>query len=534
MEELTSLPGVGRKTANVVLGNAFDQNVGIVVDTHVTRLSNRLGLTSHKSDAVKIEKDLMQIVPQNEWTMFSHLLIHHGRQICQAQIRNARVCPLLPILSCRTEVHENEVKGQRHVSATARVQKMRSIEIILLLFAVVAALAFIANRMRVPYPLLLVVGGLLLGFVPHLPRIGIEPDYVFLLFLPPLLYYAALNTSWRDFAANARPISFLAVGLTLITTATVAAIAHFMLPGFSWPVAFVLGAIISPPDAIAATAIAERLRVPKRIVTILEGESLVNDAIALVAYKFAVGAVVTGYFSLPQATVQFVVVSVGGVAVGYVVGLIVAWIRPRLNDAAVEGAISLLTPYIAYIPAERLHVSGVLATVTCGLYMTRRLPHIVAPVVRMRTYAVWDTIVFLLNGLVFILIGLELPEILADLRGVLWHGLVRNALLISLAAIVVRIVWVFPATYIPRWLWKSVRERDPTSEIRRRGGCRVDRHARNRLAGGGTGAASGDQPRQSVSASRADPVHHIWRDPCDFARAGPDAAGHHSLLPRQR
>src|SRR5439155_6795264 len=231
---------------------------------------------------------------------------------------------------------------------------MHEIELILFLLMIVAALAYMARRVGVPYPLLLVVGGLGLGFVLHLPHIAIAPDYVFLVFLPPLLYYAALLTSWRDFAANARPIALLAVGLTLFTTVAVAAVAHYLLPGFGWAVAFVLGAIISPTDAIAATAIAHRMRVPKRIVTILEGESLVNDAIALVAYQFAVAAVMTGSFSLPIAAIQFCVASIGRIAIGFMAGWRIAWIRARLQDSAVEGMVSLLTPYLAYIQAHPL------------------------------------------------------------------------------------------------------------------------------------------------------------------------------------
>ena len=337
---------------------------------------------------------------------------------------------------------------------------MHSIEVILFLYIAIAALAFFARKLAIPYPLLLVIGGLALSRVPNLPGVTIAPDYVFLVFLPPLLYHAALLTSWRDFLANLRPIALLSIGLTLFTTIVVAAVAHAAIPGFSWPVAFVLGAIISPPDAIAAAAIAERLRVPKRIVTILEGESLVNDAIALVAYRFAVAATVGGAFSLPQATWQFLVVSIGGIAVGLVVGWIVTWVRPRVVDGSIEGMISLLTPYLAYLPAERLHLSGVLATVTCGLHVARRLPHIASPTMRIRGYAVWDSLTFLLNGLVFILIGFELPEILQGIGDIPTRALVGYAALISVAAILVRLFWVFPATYLPRVI-PAIRRRDP-------------------------------------------------------------------------
>jgi CPA1 family monovalent cation:H+ antiporter len=223
----------------------------------------------------------------------------------------------------------------------------------------------------------------------------------------------------------------------------------------------VLGAIISPPDAIAATAVAERLHVPKRIVTILEGESLVNDAIALVAYRFAVAAALSGIFSLPQAAWQFVVVSLGGIVLGLAVGFVITWIRPRVRDESIEGIVSLLTPYVAYLPAERLHVSGVLATVSCGLFVARRLSRIVSPTTRIRMYAVWDIITFLLNGLVFILIGFELPEILEGIGDIPTRTLISYAALISITAIVVRLMWVFPATYLPR-LIPTLRRRDPS------------------------------------------------------------------------
>jgi CPA1 family monovalent cation:H+ antiporter len=341
---------------------------------------------------------------------------------------------------------------------------MNAIETILMLYVAVAALAYAARRLAIPYPLLLVVGGLALSRVPNLPHVALEPNYVFLVFLPPLLYNAARLTSWRDFVFNLRPITLLAVGLTLFTTVAVAAVAHWLL-AFEWAPAFVLGAIVSPPDAIAATAVAERLRVPRRIVTILEGESLINDAIALVAYRFAVAATMSGHFSLPAATGQFVVAAIGGIAVGLAVGFIVAYLRPRIHDEPVEGLISLLTAYMAYLPAERLHVSGVLAAVTCGLYVARRIPHITTPTMRLRANAVWDLVTFLLNGLVFILIGFALQEILESLGPIPLPRLVAYAILISATAILVRVIWVVPAVYLPRWLSASLRKRDPVPPV---------------------------------------------------------------------
>jgi CPA1 family monovalent cation:H+ antiporter len=339
---------------------------------------------------------------------------------------------------------------------------MHPVEAILVLLVAAAAMAYVAGRVGVPYALMLVIGGLALGFVPGLPRVALEPQYVFVLFLPPLLYYAALQTSWRDFRANIRPISTLAFGLTLFTTAAVAAIAKWLIPDFDWPTAFVLGAIVSPPDAVAAAAVAQRLRVPKRVVTILEGESLLNDAAAIVAYRFAVAATLAGRFSAGGAAVRFVLVAVGGVAVGWAVGWVIAKIRPKIRDVSVETAFSLLTPFIAYLPAEHLGVSGVLAVVTTGLYLSRQYPRIVVPAARLRAYAVWDTLVFVLNCLVFVLIGLQLPAILERLKdGTSLRLLLTYGTIVSLATVLVRIAWVFPATVVPRWVWPSLRRDYP-------------------------------------------------------------------------
>jgi len=333
-------------------------------------------------------------------------------------------------------------------------------EIILGLLLVVAAVAWVANRLRIPYPILLVIGGLALSFIPRLPSVNLKPDHVFLLFLPPILYYAGLQTSWRDFRANIRPIALLAVGLVLFTTLAVAIAAHVII-GMSWATSFVLGAIISPPDAIAATAILQRLRVPRRVVTILEGESLVNDATALVIYRFAILAVVSGKFSLPWASVQFVLVSVGGVIIGLLAGMIIAWIRPRLRDSSVEHVVSLLTPYAAYLPAEWLHVSGVLAVVTCGIYIARRLGRITTAEIRLRAWAVWDTVIFLLNGLVFILIGLQMSNIVKQVPAGTLSQVIGWPVIISIVAILARFAWVPTVAYLPPVLFPVLRRLDP-------------------------------------------------------------------------
>ena len=361
---------------------------------------------------------------------------------------------------------------------------MPQLEIILGLLLAVAALATLATRLGVPYPILLVLGGSALGFVPGLPPVELDPELVFLLFLPPLLYVSALFTSWRDFRANVRPITLLAVGLVLMTTFVVASVAHTVV-GLPWGAAFVLGAIVSPTDAIAATSVAQRLGVPRRIVTILEGESLVNDATGIVAYRVAVAAVVTGAFSVWEAGLQFVVGAAGGVAAGFAVGWLVVWARRHLSeDPSVQNSISLLTPFVAYLAAEELphslwgllhdlfgvpgdlYFSGILAVVTTGLYLGRKGPYIISSGTRLQGYATWELITFLLNGLIFILIGLQLRSVVEGLNEYTAGQLVSYALLTSLTVILVRMVWVFPATYIPRWASRRIRERDPSPSWR--------------------------------------------------------------------
>ena len=335
-------------------------------------------------------------------------------------------------------------------------------EIFVGLLIAVAVLALLARRLHIPYPILFVLGGLLLGLIPKLPKVRLDPELVFLFFLPPLLFPAALFTSWRDFRYNIRPISLLAIGLVLFTTVAVAWLAHYFM---NLPLAagFVLGAIVSPPDAIAATAIADRLHIPRRIVTILEGESLVNDATALVAYRFAVAAVATGSFSLARAGSEFVAAGLGGILIGVAVGWLAAQFHKRVEDAPIEITVSLLTPFVAYLAAERIGTSGVLAVVTAGLYLGWRLPELLSFQTRLRGGPVWEMVEFLLNGFVFILIGLQLPEVLDALssNAIPIRQLVWYALLISLAVILIRILWVFPAAYLPRLLSHRLRQRDP-------------------------------------------------------------------------
>jgi monovalent cation/hydrogen antiporter len=338
---------------------------------------------------------------------------------------------------------------------------MHQAEIVVLLMMVATVLVVAAQKLELPYPVVLVVAGLALSFVPHLPAIQLQPDIVFYFFLPALLYPAALFTSWRDFRRNLRTILLLAIGLVLVTMATVAVMAHAIIPSLPWAAAFALGAITSPPDAIAATAVIRRLSVPHRIESILEGESLVNDATALVALQFALGALTSGAFSPAAASIRFVGVAVGGVGFGLLVGYVIRWVHRQLDDPPVQIMISLLTPFMAYLPAERLHMSGVLATVAAGIYLGWHSPTSVSARYRIQAFSFWQMVVFLLNGFVFISIGLQLPAILRELRGESLFTLIDEAALISVAVVVVRIAWVFVAAYLPRLLFKQIRARDP-------------------------------------------------------------------------
>jgi Na+/H+ antiporter len=329
------------------------------------------------------------------------------------------------------------------------------------LLVAVAAMLIAAPRLRVPYPILLVLGGLGLGFIPGLPELRINPDVILVGLLPPLLYGSAFFTSVTDLRANKQSIGLLSIGLVLMTTFGVAVVAHALIDGLSWPAAFVLGAIVSPTDPLAATAIARRLGVPRRIVAVIEGESLVNDGTALVAYRFAVVAVVSGTFSLGEAVAEFFVSVIGGVAVGLAVGWLVRQVRRRLDDPPAEITVSIFTGYLAYLPAEALGVSAVLAAVTVGLYMGWYTPELTNAEMRLRGQAVWELLLFVLNATLFIFIGVQLPSIVDDLSGVSTGQLVGYAVAISVTVVALRFLWVFPATYLPRIFSRRVREREP-------------------------------------------------------------------------
>jgi CPA1 family monovalent cation:H+ antiporter len=323
------------------------------------------------------------------------------------------------------------------------------------------ALLVLAPTLRVPYPILLVLGGLALAFLPGVPEFELPPELVLVAFLPPLLYASAFFTSIRDLRANVRPIGLLSIGLVAATMVGVAVVAHAVVDGLTWPAAFVLGAIVSPTDPIAATSIAHRLGVPRRLITIIEGESLVNDATALVFYRAAVAATATGVFSLWEAGGRLVLNAAAGIAIGLAVGYVVRRVRRVLNDAPTEITVALLTPFVAYLPAEALGVSAVLAAVTVGLYMGWYTPELTTPEVRLQGEAFWSILTFVLNAVLFIAVGLQLPTVLDGLDEWTTGELVTAAAAVCGAVLLIRMVLVYPFAYLPRLLFSRIRERDP-------------------------------------------------------------------------
>jgi CPA1 family monovalent cation:H+ antiporter len=333
-------------------------------------------------------------------------------------------------------------------------------ELILICLVAVALLAIAARKIRIPYPILLTMGGVVLALIPELPAIHLDPQLVFDLFLPPLIYPAAVYTSWRDFRTNLRPILFLAIGLVLLTMAAIAYLFHYLV-GLPLAVGFVFGAIISPPDAVAALAVTQHLRVPRKIIVILEGESLVNDATSFISFRFAVAAVMTGTFSLEQAGLQFLLVVAGGIGVGLAVGWLATQLQKRLDDPPVQTMFSLLTPFIAYFGGEKLHVSGILAVVISGMYYGWHAPRILSGRMRLQALPVWEMVVFILNGVLFMLIGLQLPQVIHALAPRPGIQMARLAVLVLAAIVFVRFVWMFGASYLPRLLSPTFRHKNP-------------------------------------------------------------------------
>jgi monovalent cation/hydrogen antiporter len=325
----------------------------------------------------------------------------------------------------------------------------------------VAALAVLARVLGVPYPVTLVVGGSVIGFIPGVPSVELEPELVLLIFLPPLLYGAAFFTSLRDLRRNARPIALLAIPLVGVTMVAVAVVAHEVI-GLGWGESFVLGAIVSPTDAVAPTQIMRRIGAPRRMVTVVEGENLTNDWTALVLYRFAVTAVVTGSFSLIEATGKFVLTGLGGLVIGLAAGWVIKEVRSRIDDPPTEITISILSGYAAYIPAEELGFSGVIAAVTVGVFMGWHTPQLTTPTMRIQGISVWEILTFLLNAVLFLLVGMQLPRVIDDITGYSAGELIFWGLLISLVVIVVRLMWGFTVTYLIRAI-----DRRPVQRTRR-------------------------------------------------------------------
>jgi CPA1 family monovalent cation:H+ antiporter len=335
--------------------------------------------------------------------------------------------------------------------------------LLLALLGVLAVFLIAAPALRIPYPILLVLGGLALGFVPGVPQLALPPDVVLVAVLPPLLYLSAFRTSLRDLRANTRSIGILAIGLVIATTVTVAVVAHAAVNQMSWSAAFTLGAVVAPTDTIAATAIMHRLGVPRRLVSIIESESLVNDGTALVLYRVAVVAAVSGAFSVWDASWRFLWAVAGGVAIGLAVGFVVAEVRRRVHNPPVEVTISLMTGYLAFIPAAAVSASGVLAVVTAGVYLGWRTPELTSVQTRLQGEAVWSIIAFVLNALLFALVGLQLSGILDALTGLSGGELARWGLLVTGTVILTRIVWVPVFSHLPRLLWRGSAATKPFS-----------------------------------------------------------------------
>ncbi|MDH6540636.1 Na+/H+ antiporter [Streptomyces sp. SPB4] len=326
-----------------------------------------------------------------------------------------------------------------------------------------AAVAGLARRTPVPAPLMLVAVGLVAAYVPGLPAYTLDPHIVLPLLLPPLLHTAAVDSSYLDLRANARPIALLSVGYVLFATLAVGWVTYMVVPGLTPPVALVLGAVIAPPDAVAATAIARRLGLPNRITTILQGESLVNDATAITAYKVALAAAVGVGAGWAGGIAEFLLASVGGVGVGLLLMVPIHQLRTRLKEPLLQNTLSLLIPFVAYAAAERVHASGVLAVVVVALYLGHRNWQ-VDFATRLQEEAVWKVVAFVLESVVFALIGLQLPVVLKGLGEYEGAAAAGYALVVFLAVVAARYLWVFPATFVPRWVSERIRLREPDTD----------------------------------------------------------------------
>ena len=332
--------------------------------------------------------------------------------------------------------------------------------VISLLFAVML-LVILGQKLRIAYPIFLVIGGLLISLIPGTPRVGISPDLIFMIFLPPLLYEAAWYTSWPNFRKFRWPILLHGFGLVIVTSVIIAYLSEKLIPRFTLPIGLLLGGIISPPDAVAASSVLKFFKIPKKVKTVLEGESLVNDAASLTIFRFALAAVISGTVVMEKAATSFVVVTVMGIVVGLVFAQIIYFIYKLFaTTTSIATAFTLITPYIMYLTAEHFHCSGVLAVVSGGLFLSARSKEILNHKARLQSAGVWHTLAFILNGLIFILIGLQLPYIVSELKYYSFRDAIRYGLIISVLIIVIRMIWIFATTYIPLALSKRLRESD--------------------------------------------------------------------------
>src|SRR5881398_939630 len=332
-------------------------------------------------------------------------------------------------------------------------------QIFLILLGVLAGTALLARRVNIAPAILLLLAGIALPFVPGMPSLELPPELVLLVVLPPLIYSASVAMSWREFRHNLRPIILLAVGCVIFTAFAVAAATHYLI-GLPWGTGFLLGAIVAPPDVVAPLAIARKLGMPRRILVILEGEGLANDATALILYRFAVVAISTGMFSLPKAAGSFVVIVAAEVLFGAAVGWWSLRARHRARDPQVEITLSLITPYIAYWIPEHLGGSGVIATVACGLYISWNGPLLISSATRLQGIFFWDLIIYLIEGLLFLLTGFQMRSLFEKSKTFPLDDILIATALVTVMIVIARFAWVYPATYLPRMLSNRLRERD--------------------------------------------------------------------------
>jgi CPA1 family monovalent cation:H+ antiporter len=334
-------------------------------------------------------------------------------------------------------------------------------QIFLILLAVLAGTALLARRINVAPAILLMLAGIALAFVPGMPTVELPPELVLLVFLPPLIYSASVAMSWREFKSNLRPIILLSVGCVIFTACAVATATHYLI-GLPWGIGFLLGAIVAPPDVVAPLAIARKLGMPRRILVVLEGEGLANDATALILYRFAVAAISTGMFSLPKATGTFAVIVVAEILFGLAVGWLSLRARHRARDPQIEITLSLITPYLAYWIPEHLGGSGVIATVACGLYISWNGPLLIPSATRLQGIFFWDLVIYLVEGLLFLLTGFQMRLLFEKSKAFPLQDILLATALVAIIVIVARFAWVFPATYLPRLISKRTRGRDPS------------------------------------------------------------------------